>query len=91
MGNKCFICETKKVHKFKNCLSVECSCPCVEELKQMYTNNRVEDIKPVHPKFLHINNGEDKEIPSVDKEISRFTHIRKSEWIKIKRDKRRKR
>jgi hypothetical protein len=54
----------------------------------MRTNQRETDIKPVHPQFLKINNGEDKKILSVDKEISRFTHIRKSEWLPRKKDKR---
>lgn len=57
----------------------------------MGENLQEEDTRIIHPQFLKINNGEDKEIPSVDKEISRFTHIRKSEWIKTKKDKRRKR
>jgi hypothetical protein len=54
----------------------------------MYTNNRQEDIKPVHPKFLKIENGKIKTLLSVDKEIAEFNHIRKDEWLPKKKDKR---
>jgi len=90
MESKCFICATKKEHHFGDCLSVECNCTCVNELRRMYTNNRVEDIKPVHPKFLKIENGKIKNLLSVDKEIAEFNRVRKEEWIPKKRDRRRK-
>jgi len=89
--DKCFICETKKDHHFKDCISIGCNCACVQELHQMYTNGRQEDIKPVHPKFLKIENGKIKEISSVDKEIAKFVKIKRSEWLPRKKDKRFKR
>ena len=88
---KCFVCETKKDHHFKDCLSIKCSCTCVQELSRMYTNNRNEEIKPVHPKFLKIENGKIKDLIGVDKEIAEFNRIRKVEFLPKKRDKRRKR
>jgi hypothetical protein len=87
-SSKCFICETKKEHKFSECISVKCQCNCVQALQSMYVNNRVEDIKPVHPKFLKIENGKIKDLPSVDKEIAEFNAIRKDEWLPKKKDKR---
>jgi hypothetical protein len=57
----------------------------------MRVNQRDEDIKPVHPKFLKIENGKIKELPGVAVEISKFVHIRKAEWLPRKRDKRKKR
>jgi hypothetical protein len=54
----------------------------------MRTNQREEDIKPVHPKFLKIENGKIKELPSVDKEIARFCKIDRTEWLPKKKDKR---
>jgi hypothetical protein len=60
----------------------------VNQIYQMGENLQEEDIRIIHPNFLSINNGEDKQIPSVDKEISKFTHIRKSEWLPKKKDKR---
>ena len=85
---KCYICETKVEHRFKDCLSIECNCTCVKELHQMYTNNRQEDIKPVHPKFLKIENGKIKTLFSVDKEIAKFCKIDRTEWLPKKKDKR---
>lgn len=85
---KCFICATRKDHHFKDCISIECSCQCVQELSRMYTNGRKEDIKPVHPKFLKIENGKIKDLPSVDKEIAAFNKIDRTEWLPRKKDKR---
>lgn len=89
--NKCFVCSMKKNHHFVDCISANCFCPCIDEIYQMYKNNRQDEIKPVHPKFLKIDNEEVKELPNQDKDIKEFVKIKKSEWVKKKRDKRLKR
>jgi hypothetical protein len=88
MNSKCYICETRKEHKFNQCLSQDCICPCVEQLSKMYTNGRQDDIKSVHPNFLKIENGKIKGLPSVDKEIAKFVRVDKKEWLPKRKDRR---
>lgn len=85
---KCYICATQEVHNFNQCLSADCSCPCVKQIYKMKTNGRIDGIKPVHPKFLHIDNVEIKDLPDLSSEVSRFGKIKKSEWLPKKRDRR---
>jgi hypothetical protein len=86
--NKCYICATKKNHHFVDCMGENCNCLCINEIYSMYKNNRQDDIKPVHPKFLKIDNAEIKDLPDLAKEVSEFGRIDKTEWIKVKKDKR---
>lgn len=89
---KCFSCATASIkHSFSICMAADCSCPCINEIYRMYKNNRQDDIKLVHPKFLKVDNEEVKELPSVDKEIAKFNRVDKKEWVKKKKDKRFKR
>jgi hypothetical protein len=86
--NKCFVCETKKIHTFSECLSIKCQCTCVTQIYKMRVNRRKEDIKPVHPKFLKIENGKIKDLPGVAEEITRFVRIDRKEWLPKRKDKR---
>lgn len=48
----------------------------------MYTNGRVEDMKPTVPHYLNISNYEMKRLPNIDKAIREFSKVNKTEWIK---------
>lgn len=86
---KCFRCATAPIkHSFSICMAADCSCPCIDDIYRMYKNNRQDEIKLVHPKFLKIDNEEVKELPNQDKDIKEFGRIKKSEWTKKKKDKR---
>jgi hypothetical protein len=54
----------------------------------MGENLQEDNVRIIHPKFLQIQNGEDKKILSVDKEIAEFNKVRRSEWLPKKKDKR---
>jgi hypothetical protein len=54
----------------------------------MGENLQEEDIRIIHPNFLAIQNGEDKKILSVDKEIAKFCKIDRTEWLPRTKDKR---
>ena len=85
---KCFICRTRTTHKFNDCVSATCSCPCVQEIYSFPKNEMVEDVPDDAPKFLKINNVEIKKLPDLAKAVSRFVKINKHEWLPRKKDRR---
>jgi hypothetical protein len=85
---KCYNCSTLEEHLFSQCLMADCSCPCVNQIYKMRANQREDEIKPVHPSFLSISTVEVKKLPNQDKDIKEFCKVKRSEWIKTRKDRR---
>ncbi|MGH7974964.1 MAG: hypothetical protein ACREBR_05535 [bacterium] len=54
----------------------------------MPKNELAEEVLETSPKFLKIPNVEIKKLPDLAKAVTRFTKIRRSEWLPKKKDKR---
>ena len=85
---KCFICRTRTTHRFNDCVSATCSCPCVQEIYLFPKNELIEEVPDDSPKFMKINNVEIKKLPDLAKEVSRLAKINKHEWLPHKKDRR---
>jgi hypothetical protein len=57
---KCHNCWVKPGHKFSECLSVDCTCSCVQEIYAMPPNQIEDDVAANTPKFLKIDNAKIK-------------------------------
>jgi hypothetical protein len=87
---KCYACSIDP-HRFRDCLSVTCGCSfCVQEL-YLIKNELLDDVAETSPRFLKIDNEEIKLLPDLTKEVTKFNHIKRHEWLPVKVDKRFKR
>lgn len=87
---KCYGCS-KTQHTFSDCLSVTCGCACVNEIRSAGGNQSLDDVAETSPRFLKIDNEEIKLLPDLTKEVTKFSQIKRNEWLPVKVDKRFKR
>ena len=85
MRDKCYNCDRLKEHSFNQCLSENCLCSCVEQIRKLYTNSREDEIKESLPPFMKISHPEMMALPNREHEIRNFNHIDKNEWLKPKK------
>lgn len=91
IDGRCNVCRIKKDHRFAECLSSKCECQCVSQIYKLPKNENQDDITSEHPLFLEVSAPEVMALDNWEHTIRNFNHIKKEEWIDLKKkDKRRK-
>lgn len=78
---RCYKCATFSNHLFKDCLSKDCSCNCVQQLCNMKLNMDLEKMSNKHPRFMNVKDTQLKTFPDLGYALSNMNRIRKWEWV----------
>ena len=82
---KCYNCQRlPNNHSFNRCLTSDCACPCVEQIRSS-CNIKEYEVSENAPRYLKISSFETKQLPNADGKIRKFNKLRKDEWLYPKR------